>query len=213
MQNATSIYNFNNHKIRTKLFDGKIHFCGKDVCEAISIKNSKDTMSRLKEGVVITDLPTVGGVQQAKFINEPNLYKIVLQSRKPQAEPFVNWVCSEVLPSIRQTGGYVAPNGKAVVVSEHTRALPSGKKEIVLSEKAKEEVGGIVKAVVRSELNELLTNPDKSESWEVSDHDLLYWLQNWHLTRNKADTLKFQQLTAENEELKRRLSAIKQAVN
>lgn len=56
MQNATSIYNFNNHKIRTKLFDGKIHFCGKDVCEAISIKNSKDTMSRLKEGVVITDL-------------------------------------------------------------------------------------------------------------------------------------------------------------
>ena len=124
MQNATSIYNFNNHKIRTKLFDGKIHFCGKDVCEAISIKNSKDTMSRLKEGVVITDLPTVGGVQQAKFINEPNLYKIVLQSRKPQAEPFVNWVCSEVLPSIRQTGGYVAPNGKAVVVSEHTRALP-----------------------------------------------------------------------------------------
>lgn len=71
MQNATSIYNFNNHKIRTKLFDSKIHFCGKDVCEAISIKNSKDTMSRLKEGVVITDLPTVGGVQQAKFINEP----------------------------------------------------------------------------------------------------------------------------------------------
>lgn len=37
---------------------------------------------------------------------------------------------------------------KPVIVSEHTRALPSGKKEIVLSAKAREEIGGITKAVV-----------------------------------------------------------------
>lgn len=41
---------------------------------------------------------------------------------------------------------------KPVVVSEHTRALPSGKKEIVLSDKAKTEIGGIVKAVLQAEL-------------------------------------------------------------
>ncbi|MBQ8631214.1 MAG: hypothetical protein IJ479_05785 [Alphaproteobacteria bacterium] len=108
MTNAISIHNFNQSKVRTKIFDGKIYFCGKDVCEAIAIKNSKDALQRLTKGVVIADLPTAGGIQQAKFINEPNLYKIVLQSRKPQAEPFVNWVCNEVLPSIRKTGAYAA---------------------------------------------------------------------------------------------------------
>ena len=105
------------------------------------------------------------------------------------------------------------PTSKAVVVSEHTRALPSGKKEIVLSEKAKEEVGGIVKAVVRSELHKLFTSiSDTAEPWEVSDTYLMQVLHDWHLTRNKADVIKFQQINEENEQLKRRLSAIKQAV-
>lgn len=165
MNNQISIYNFNNNKIRTKIFDSKIYFCGKDVCEAIAIKNSKDALQRLTKGVVTADLLTAGGVQQAKFIDEPNLYKIVLQSRKPQAEPFVNWVCNEVLPSIRQTGCYAAParNDTLVEVREHTRSLPSGKKEIVLSDKVKTEIGGIVKSctavAIRDELKlaELVT--------------------------------------------------------
>lgn len=44
---------------------------------------------------------------------------------------------------------------KPVLVAEHTRALPSGKKEIVLSEKAKQEIGGIVKAVMQAQFNEV----------------------------------------------------------
>lgn len=106
-----------------------------------------------------------------------------------------------------------APISKAVTVAEHTRSLPSGKKEIVLSEKAKEEVGGIVKAVVRSELHKLFTSSsDTAEPWEVSDTYLMQILHDWHLTRNKADVVKFRQINEENEQLKRRLSAIKQAV-
>ena len=106
-----------------------------------------------------------------------------------------------------------APISKAVTVAEHTRSLPSGKKEIVLSEKAKEEVGGIVKAVVRSELHKLFTSSsDTAEPWEVSDTYLMQILHDWHLTRHKADVVKFRQINEENEQLKRRLSAIKQAV-
>lgn len=106
-----------------------------------------------------------------------------------------------------------APISKAVTVAEHTRSLPSGKKEIVLSEKAKEEVGGIVKAVVRSELHKLFTSSsDTAEPWEVSDTYLMQILHDWHLTRNKADVVKFRQINEENEQLKRHLSAIKQAV-
>lgn len=159
----------------------------------------------------VINLMTETQSYQNRVFNREGAWLIGMFARTSKAAEFRKWVL-KVLGAVADSANN-AQTGKSVVVSEHTRALPSGKKEIVLSEKAKEEVGGIVKAVVRSEIAKLFTNPDKTESWEVSDHDLLYWLQNWHLTRNKADTLKFQQLTAENEELKRRLSAIKQAVN
>lgn len=42
------------------------------------------------------------------FINEQNLYKVIMRSDKPQAEAFQDWVCGEVLPSIRKSGGYIA---------------------------------------------------------------------------------------------------------
>lgn len=41
------------------------------------------------------------------FINEQNLYKVIMRSDKPQAEPFQDWVCGEVLPSIRKHGAYM----------------------------------------------------------------------------------------------------------
>lgn len=94
---------------------------------------------------------------------------------------------------------------KPVIVSEHTRSLPSGKKEIVLSEKAKAEIGGIVKScvafAVREELAAILSGSGKTEYWEVSDRDLLYQLYHWHATKNKKDTLEFRRLHAENDRL------------
>ena len=94
--------------------------------------------------------------------------------------------------------------------------MPSGKKEIVLSEKAKTEIGGIVKscmaAAFREELNNFLEGMPKTEDWEVSDSELIFWLHRWHATKNKADTLKFRQLTSENQDLKAKLAKIKQAV-
>lgn len=116
------------------------------------------------------------------------------------------------------TGAVCGPNVGCgeVNVREHTRSLPSGKKEIVLSEKAKTEIGGIVKscmaAAFREELNNFLEGMPKTEDWEVSDSELIFWLHRWHATKNKADTLKFRQLTSENQDLKAKLAKIKQAV-
>lgn len=94
---------------------------------------------------------------------------------------------------------------KPVIVSEHTRSLPSGKKEIVLSAKAREEIGGIVKScvafAVREELAAIMSGSGKTEYWEVSDRDLLYQLYHWHATKNKKDTLEFRRLHAENDRL------------
>lgn len=82
-------------------------FCLADICRVLEIKNVSDCKSRLdQKGIVLTDTPTNGGIQQLVFISEKNLYKVIMRSDKPQAEPFQDWVCGEVLPSIRKTGSY-----------------------------------------------------------------------------------------------------------
>ncbi|WP_346961589.1 BRO family protein [Clostridium sp.] len=83
-------------------------FCLTDVCKILDIKNVSDCKTRLnKDGVVNTDtIDNLGRTQQANFINESNLYKVIFQSRKVEAEKFTEWVTSDVLPSIRKHGMY-----------------------------------------------------------------------------------------------------------
>ncbi|SQG52384.1 phage antirepressor KilAC domain-containing protein [Streptococcus pyogenes] len=95
-------------EVRTADINGESFFNLKDCYKILEIKNSKDVVKRLNpKGVVTTDLLTNGGTQQANFINESNFYKLVFQSRKPEAEKFADWVTSEVLPSIRKHGAYM----------------------------------------------------------------------------------------------------------
>lgn len=103
---------FKNEKfgeMRTTEINNIPYICLSDVCKILDIKNSRDCKSRLnKDGVVNTDgVDNLGRRNQITFINESNLYKVIFQSRKPEAEQFTEWVTSEVLPSIRKTGGYI----------------------------------------------------------------------------------------------------------
>ena len=94
-------------EIRATLINDEPYFCLKDVCEVLEIKNISDCKKRLNpKGVGTTEILTRGGRQQANFINESNLYKVIFQSRKESAERFTDWVTSEVLPAIRKTGSY-----------------------------------------------------------------------------------------------------------
>ena len=106
-------------EVRTISRDGEPMFCLTDTCRVLDIKNSRDAKNRLKEdGVVTTDMGVITGkrkdgsdaVQKVEmtFINESNLYKLIFQSRKQEAEKFADWVTSEVLPSIRKHGGYIS---------------------------------------------------------------------------------------------------------
>ena len=59
-------------------------------------------------GVATTEvIDSLGRTQEANFIDESNLYKVIFQSRKKEAEAFTDWVTSEVLPSIRKHGAYM----------------------------------------------------------------------------------------------------------
>lgn len=94
-------------RIRTILQDGNILFCGKDVAEALGYTNTKDALSKHCKGVAFRyPLQTPGGTQEARFITEGDVYRLITHSRLPAAEQFESWVFDEVLPSIRKTGSY-----------------------------------------------------------------------------------------------------------
>lgn len=96
-------------QVRTITEDGKILFCGKDVAVALGYKDSTNAMKQHCKGVVKHHLPTSGGSQLTNFIPEGDIYRLAAKSELPGAERFESWVFDEVLPSIRQTGGYALP--------------------------------------------------------------------------------------------------------
>lgn len=111
-------------------------FCGSDVCYILGYKNAPDALAKhcKQGGIAKRYTPTQSGEQEMIFINEPNLYRLIIKSRKPEAEPFETWVFEEVLPQIRKTGKYeVQPkqlalpepdlNITAIQNSEETLAL------------------------------------------------------------------------------------------
>ena len=77
--------------------------------KSLGLTHITELRKRLQEkGCSSIAVLTNGGNQQMIFIDEPNLYRCIFQSRKTEAEQFQNWVFEEVLPSIRKTGGYLA---------------------------------------------------------------------------------------------------------
>lgn len=105
---------FNNTEfgeIRTALNNNEPMFCLTDICKALGLTQPSKVKERLNEkGVRSIPTLTNGGEQNLLYINESNLYKTIFQSRKENAEKFTEWVTSEVLPSIRKTGGYRIPH-------------------------------------------------------------------------------------------------------
>ena len=90
------------------MIDGKEYFPATQCAKILGYTNPrKAVIDHCKEeGVTKRDVPTSGGVQQIKYINEGNLYRLIVSSKLSAAEKFERWVFDEVLPSIRQTGGY-----------------------------------------------------------------------------------------------------------
>ena len=101
--------------IRTVELEGEPWLVGKDVAEALGYTNPRkalddhvDTEDKMQgDGVTIRD--SIGREQHPTIINESGLYSLVLSSKLPTARKFRRWVTSEVLPSIRKTGGYNLP--------------------------------------------------------------------------------------------------------
>ena len=114
-------------KIRTVIIDGEPWFYMTDICKALEISNTSQAKTRLNADGVITNevIDSIGRKQNANFVNEPNMYKLIFQSRKESAERFTDWVTSEVLPAIRKTGSYQKP----MTVAEQIQLLAQGNQD------------------------------------------------------------------------------------
>lgn len=102
---------FNNKEfgsIRTINIDGKPWFVANDIAKALGYSNARDAVSKHCKGVAKRDTPTSSGVQSVSYINEGDMYRLIMRSKLPSAQRFEEWVVDEVLPSIRQNGGYIA---------------------------------------------------------------------------------------------------------
>lgn len=113
---------FNNPEfgqVRTIEIDGKPYFSAKDVAEALGYSNPRKAILDHCKGVTKRDTLTAGGPQVVNFIPEGDIYRLIVRSNLPSAERFEKWVFDEVIPRIRQTGGYQLPQTYA----EALRAL------------------------------------------------------------------------------------------
>lgn len=98
-------------EIRTVQLNSETYFVGKDVAEALGYERATKAIqdhvdAEDKDAVPIQD--SIGRMQNTPVINESGLYSLILSSKLESAKRFKHWITSEVLPSVRKHGGYIA---------------------------------------------------------------------------------------------------------
>lgn len=140
MMNEMQIFNNEEFgEVRTVVIDGEPWFVGKDVCIVLkyarpdnAVVDRVDEEDRIyldskthpqnKDAIDYRELGQRGGW----LINESGLYSLIFGSKLESAKKFKRWVTSEVLPSLRKTGGYKAPQ----TIPEQIQLLAKGNVEL-----------------------------------------------------------------------------------
>ncbi|ORL66650.1 transporter [Pseudomonas putida] len=111
---TVNLFNFEGFDVRVVLIEGEPWFSARDVAEGLGYSNPQKAVRdhcKSPRPVGVNDSFTLG--PSANIIPERDVYRLVMRSKLPQAERFEEWVVSEVLPSIRKTGGYSVPSQPA----------------------------------------------------------------------------------------------------
>lgn len=120
-------------ELRGFMKDGEPWFLAGQVCRCLGIKNSSETITRIKErhikfgdkgvGIAYTLFQTSGGKQNIAIVSESVLYELIFKSEKKKAFDFQQWIFTDVIPSLRKHGEY-RMTGKLI-----RRSLTDGIKE------------------------------------------------------------------------------------
>ena len=97
-------------KIRVVDIDGLPWFVGADVTKRLGYRNSRSTIANHvdPEDKGVANCDTLRGKQNLTIINESGLYSLIMQSKLPNAKAFKRWITTDVLPTIRKYGVYIA---------------------------------------------------------------------------------------------------------
>lgn len=184
-------------EIRTTMIDSEPWFVGKDIANILGYSNTRDAINKHvdDDDKGVSKCDTLGGNQNLVIINESGLYSLILSSKMPQAKKFKRWVTSEVLPQIRQTGGYI-PIGeyeteeeflaRALIIAQNTlkkkdELIEAQKKQLVIKDEEIEYKENVIIGLVddidlatkRQRINQIVRrgcvhNTKKlSERWEL----------------------------------------------
>lgn len=192
MENGITIFNDERFgEIRTAGTADNPMFCLADVCRVLELRVDGVTPRLKKDGYNrIGVIDSLGRHQEAIFVNEQNLYKVIMRSDKPQAEPFQDWVCGEVLPSIRKTGSYSIQNLSrkelALMViqaeEENERLALENKQqaEVIAEQKPKvvfaDAIVGSQSSCLVGELAKIITQ----NGYKIGQNRLFDWLRKNH---------------------------------
>lgn len=142
MSNIQIFKNDNFGEVRVTEVDGEPIFCAKDVATALGYVDTADAISRhckSSKKVFHPHANGIGGVNMV-FIPEKDVYRLIMRSNLPDAEKFQDWVCDEVLPTIRKTGQYSAkPLTQGQMLVQMAQAYEA-QERMLLEQQAKQQI-------------------------------------------------------------------------
>lgn len=154
--------------VRIVTINGEPWLVGKDVALVLGYTNPRKALSDHvdNEDKGVTKCDTLGGSQEMTIINESGLYSLVLSSKLPGARKFRHWVTSEVLPSIRKTGGYQIPQDYPSAL----RALADAEeqKQAFAAENERQRQAIADFATVRQYLDTILESPGTMATSQIA---------------------------------------------
>ena len=147
--------------------NGEPWLVGKDLAEVLGYKNARDALSKHvdEEDKGVAKCDTLGGSQVMTVINESGFYSLVLSSKLPSAKKFKRWVTSEVLPQIRQTGGYIPTKEEESDEEFLARALLVAQRTLEKKNKELEEMNKLIEEQKpKVEFYDKVLNPTDEEN-------------------------------------------------
>ncbi len=184
-------------KVRTVEVAGKPYLVGKDVAEALGYSNTRKALADhvdeddKTDGVTIRD--SIGREQNPVLINESGLYSLIMSSKLESAKRFKHWVTSEVLPSIRKSGGYIVGQEQMSDSELMAKALLVAQKQIdernaqIERMKPKEIFADAVSASQTTILIGELAKLIRQNGVDIGQNRLFSWLrENGYLVKRKG---------------------------
>ena len=129
--------------------NGKEYFPATEVAKILGYSNPQKAIRDhcREDGCTIRSvIDRLGRMQEKKFINEGNLYRLIAKSNLPQAEVFESWVFDEVLPLIRKTGMYATDellNNPDLAIKAFTRLKEEQEKRMQLEKQIEDQAPAV----------------------------------------------------------------------